>query len=117
MTKREVLNGILAMVRGEEMNVALVDIEKYAVDTLDAMDRRSSKETKKQRENAELRDKIVDFLGTVDFGLTISDIREQCPEMAPFSANKVNALVKQLKDSGTVIRTVDKGTAYFSLAR
>ena len=37
-----------------------------------------------------------------------------CVELA--SPNKVNALVKQLKDSGKVVRTEVKGKAYFTLA-
>ena len=32
------------------------------------------------------------------------------------SPAKCSALVKQLKDSGAIVRTEDKGVAYFSLA-
>jgi hypothetical protein len=32
------------------------------------------------------------------------------------SANRVSALVKQLKDNGDVVRTEVKGKAYFALA-
>jgi hypothetical protein len=48
---------------------------------------------------------------------TITDMCKElptCVELA--SPNKVNALVKQLKDSGKVIRSEVKGKAYFTLA-
>lgn len=48
---------------------------------------------------------------------TITDMCKElptCVELA--SPNKVNALIKQLKDSGKVIRTEVKGKAYFTLA-
>ncbi len=48
---------------------------------------------------------------------TITDMCKELPTCAELdSPNKVNALVKQLKDSGKVIRTEVKGKAYFTLA-
>jgi hypothetical protein len=47
---------------------------------------------------------------------TISDMIKVLPSCAMLSQNKVNALVKQLKDDGKVIRSEIKGRAYFTLA-
>lgn len=47
---------------------------------------------------------------------TISDMIKVLPSCAMLSQNKVNALVKQLKDDGKVIRSENKGRAYFTLA-
>ena len=48
---------------------------------------------------------------------TITDMCKELPTCVELdSPNKVNALVKQLKDSGKVIRSEVKGKAYFTLA-
>lgn len=46
---------------------------------------------------------------------TITDMCKELPTCAELdSPNKVNALVKQLKDSGKVVRSEIKGKAYFT---
>ena len=48
---------------------------------------------------------------------TITDMCKELPTCVELdSPNKVNALIKQLKDSGKVIRSEVKGKAYFTLA-
>ncbi len=71
--------------------------------------------SKEQIANEEIKSNILDEMETGK-SYTISDMLKSltCCEM--LSQNKVNALVKQLKDSGKVIRTEAKGKAYFTLA-
>ena len=45
---------------------------------------------------------------------TITDIIKEIPVCAEFSTSKASALVRQLKESGAVIRTEDKRKAYFT---
>ena len=48
---------------------------------------------------------------------TITDMCKELPTCVELdSPNKVNALVKQMKDSGKIIRSEVKGKAYFTLA-
>jgi predicted transcriptional regulator len=71
--------------------------------------------TKDQMANAVIKTAI---LGEMVKGkpYTISEMLKALPCCADLSQSKVNALVKQLKDEGAVIRTEEKGKAYFTLA-
>lgn len=75
------------------------------------------KPTAKQKENVGFKADILAFMesGTQ---YTIGDLVKSVPSIvtAGLSANRVSALVKQLKDNGDVIRTEVKGKAYFALA-
>ena len=48
--------------------------------------------------------------------MTISEMQKASTELAPLSNQKISALVKQLVDSGSLIRTEDKRKAYFKKA-
>jgi DNA-directed RNA polymerase sigma subunit (sigma70/sigma32) len=71
--------------------------------------------SKEQIANEEIKSNILNEM-EAGKSYTISDMLKSlnCCEM--LSQNKVNALVKQLKDEGKVIRTEAKGKAYFTLA-
>ena len=61
----------------------------------------------------------AEILASMEVGksYTITDMMKDFAVCENFpSSNKANALVKQLKDSGKVIRTEVKGKAYFTLA-
>ena len=72
--------------------------------------------TKEQEQNEVYK---AEILASMEVGksYTITDMMKDFAVCENFpSSNKANALVKQLKDSGTVIRTEVKGKAYFTLA-
>ena len=75
------------------------------------------KPTAKQVENAAVADKVYAFMAqTPDKVFTVSELLKVCPAFTAIegcSASYANAIVKKLKDAGRVIRTVDKGRAYF----
>lgn len=73
------------------------------------------KPTANQTENAGLKVAILDYLGTVEKA-TITDMMKNVVELADLSNQRVSAIVRQLKDSGEVVRTEEKRKAYFSLA-
>ena len=70
------------------------------------------KPTKAQAENEEIKAKI---LATMEKGVkyTVTDIQKA---VGLESNQKASALVRQLKESDLVVRTEEKGKAYFSLA-
>lgn len=47
---------------------------------------------------------------------TISELAKEMPFGEELSVQRVSALVRQLKEAGTVVRTEEKRKAYFSLA-
>ena len=71
--------------------------------------------TKDQEQNEVYKTEILNSM-EIGKSYTISDMLKMFVCCEGLSQNKVNALVKQLKDSGKVIRSEVKGKAYFTLA-
>lgn len=73
------------------------------------------KPTKTQKENEVIKADILSFLA--DGGAhTVSEIIEGTPSLSGASNQKASSLIRQLKDSGLIVRTEVKRKAYFSLA-
>ena len=70
------------------------------------------KPTKAQAENEEIKAKILETMEK-DVKYTVTDIQKA---VSLESNQKASALVRQLKESDLVVRTEEKGKAYFSLA-
>ena len=69
--------------------------------------------TKLQTENENIKTTILAEMEQ-DKSYTITEMIKSLAVCSILSQNKVNALVKQLKDEGKVIRTENKGKAYFT---
>ena len=72
----------------------------------------SRKPTKAQEENEVIKENILAFMEKGK-PYTITEIQKG---VGLESNQKTSALVRQLKDNGLVVRTEEKGKAYFSLA-
>ena len=72
----------------------------------------SRKPTKGQEENEEIKAQILDFM-VKGKAYTITNIQKG---VGLDSNQKTSALVRQLKEANLVVRTEEKGKAYFSLA-
>ena len=83
---------------------------------------KSSKPTKTQLANEGLKDAIIATLAVIDKPATITEMQKFNPELATdekgetISNQRISALLRQLIDCGTVVRTTEKKKAYFSLA-
>ena len=73
------------------------------------------KPTANQVENQGYKADILAYLGTVERA-TITDLMKAVPSLAELSNQRVSAIVRQLKDSGEVVREEIKRKAYFSIA-
>ena len=72
--------------------------------------------SKSQEENAAYKAQILEEMENGK-EYTIAEMSKELPTCIELDKpNKVNALVKQLKDAGLVIRTEKKGRAYFTKA-
>lgn len=70
------------------------------------------KPTKTQRENAEIKVKIAEFVGETD-GIRAKDVAEKFE----FSTQKASALLKQLVDEGTLVKAEgEKKVTIFKIA-
>ena len=106
MTKMELLN---AIVTGAEVTE---EMQAKAKEWAETLAKRSSKPTKAQVENEEIKAEILEAMKPDNF-YTVTDIMK----MVGLESNqKTSALVRQLKEAGLVIRSESKGKAYFKKA-
>lgn len=78
----------------------------------------SRKPTKTQEANKILAEGVLEFLASKpNQTFTVSELMKSVPCFANYDGDlthsKANAIVKMLKDNGLVVRTEDKGKAYF----
>jgi hypothetical protein len=115
VTKRDNFNKLLTI---EEVanDTQLVEFINHELELLDKKSAsHSTAKTANQKANEEIKKSIVNAL--VDIGKsTISDLQKANEDMAQYSNQKLSALLKQMVDSGEVVRTTDKKKAYFEVA-
>lgn len=76
----------------------------------------NKKQTATQKANEEIKNEILDEVLSTE-PMTVTQITKALTGNHPdISLNKVNALIRQLRLDGVVIRTEEKGVAYFTLA-
>ena len=113
ITKREVIG----MMMKEEVVKANPTYVAYLENELALLDKKAQnkKATKTQEQNVGIKATILEVLATIGSG-TVTDIQNGNEELSTLSNQKVSALVRQLVDSGEVVRTTDKKKSIFSLA-
>ena len=118
MTKKETINLLIDVLMGnkevEDMQI-FVDFLTHERELLEKKSSKSS-QTKTQKENEIIKEKIVETLQELDRPVIITELQEANTELANLSNQKISALLKQLVDNGIVKREVDKKKAYFTLA-
>ena len=110
MTIVEQYEVIIAKAKGVLSEDEVKFLEERA--ELHAKKNASRKPTKAQAENEEIKAKILEVM-EVGKSYTVTDIQKA---VGLESNQKASALIRQLKESDLVIRTEEKGKAYFSLA-
>ena len=113
MTKREYFGVLLEMVGGNE------DLVKFINHEIELLDKKSAKgsQTKTQKENETIKESILKEMATFEDAYTISEMQAKSAVLADYSNQKISALLKQLVESGAVVKTTDKKKSYFSIAR
>lgn len=115
MTKKKTIVEMYAEVKAFlEENGATDEMVQFISDRSDMHAKKNSsrKPTKEQEANAELKAKIIEAMEDNKF-YTVTQIQKL---VGADSFNKINALVKQLLVAELVVRTEEKGRAYFSKA-
>ena len=114
ITKREVIK----MMMSEEVVKTNPTYVAYLENELALLDKKAQnkKATKTQEQNIGIKATILKVLATIGSG-TVTDIQNGNEELSALSNQKVSALVRQLVESGEVVKTVDKKKSIFSLAK
>lgn len=115
MTKRENFAELrkLAVASKNEELVAFIDHEVELLNKKNSY--KSTKPTKTQRENEDLKVVLVGAMTTEP--MTISDIQDADATLGELSNQKISALLTQLIEDGKVVKSVVKRKAYFALAQ
>lgn len=113
ITKREVIG----MMMKEEVVKANPTYVVYLENELALLDKKAQnkKATKTQEQNVGIKATILEVLAIIGSG-TVTDIQNGNEELSALSNQKVSALVRQLVESGEVVKTTDKKKSIFSLA-
>ena len=113
ITKRKVIG----MMMNEEVVKANPTYMAYLENELALLDKKAQnkKATKTQEQNVGIKATILEVLATIGSG-TVTDIQNGNEELSALSNQKVSALVRQLVESGDVVKTTDKKKSIFSLA-
>ena len=111
MTKREMFNLIATTNANNAEIVAFCDHE------IELLSKKSSKSglTKTQKENIEIKAKLLKALAEVGSPVTITEFQAASEVASQYSNNKISALFRQLRESGEVVRVVEKKKSYFSV--
>ena len=117
LTKRDYFKMILEVVEGNEQLTEFVNHE------LELLNKKASSKsmTSNQKENEQIKAKIVQALVELGRPVTITELQANNGEMAQYSNQKLSALIKQMVKSednpnGEITRAMDKKKAYFSIA-
>lgn len=119
MTKKEMFAEVIALVEGREVSVSTEEIVAFAQHEIELLSRPSkSGPTKAQIENEALATEVLNALLELGKPVTITEFQKQSTsEVATLSNQKLTSLFKALVENGSVVRTVEKKKAYFSVVK
>ena len=112
MTKAQMFEAIKAIpevAKNEEM-VEFIDKQ------IAQLAKRKTTETKTQKENVILMDKVLVAMESLGRKATATEIMKSDEELATYSLPKISAMLKKLIECGKVERTIEKKIAYFEVA-
>lgn len=109
------------MTYAQALEIAIASVaDETAVEKLKALKaqvekkRTSSTPTKTQIANEGVKAEILEVLAQVDEPITVTEIIGLMKET--YNNQKISALLRQLKEAGKVVKTIDKKVSRFALA-
>ena len=110
MTKKEMFAYIANEMRGNE------EVVNFCNHEIELLEKKASNKsaTKTQKENAILKDTIVETLKGLG-KVRISEIQSANEDLANLSNQKMSALLTQLVNDKVVTKTTEKKISYFSI--
>ena len=119
VTKKEMFGRLIGIVENAAMSEdEMNEIIEFLNHEIELVSKKRNTQTKVQKANVALIEKVYEAIAEADKEVSIAEIYEMVRDVEGItSANKVNALVKKLKDKGRVVRTENKKKAFFSIAQ
>lgn len=117
MTIKEQFVEVVEVLRSEEVNRA--DLAEFIEGRIAILDKKTATKSKavaeNQAKNEEIKNVILEALAEAGKAVNITELKGFA-DLAQYSTPKVSALLKQLRDEGKVVRTLEKKTPYFAVA-
>ena len=115
MTKKEMFTQIIAMAKGEKVEILAEEIVAFAEHEIELLAKKSSTstKTKTQKENEVFVEQVYEALMEVGKPVTVTELMGASEKTACFSNQKLSALLKKLKDSGRIDKKVEGKKTYF----
>ena len=115
MTKKETINLLIDVLMGNKEVEDMQIFVDFLIHERELLEKKSSNsgQTKTQKENETIKEKIVETLKELNKYATITDIQTANEELSVYSNQKISALLKQLVDNKEIERIIDKKKAYF----
>ena len=114
MTIKDYFNEIIELATENDRD----DLVAFCEDRIEKLSRKTSdgkkKPTKTQVENEGIKDTILEVLADLENPATVSEIMTD--GRVTITSQKLTSLLTQLKKAEKVVRTEEKGKAYYSLA-
>ena len=114
LTKRDHFTALLALAEAQN-DQTLVDFINHELDLLAKKNSAERKPTAVQVANEGIKTAILSALSETP--VTISELQKSAPELAELTNQRISALVRQLVNDGSVVRSEDKRKAYFALVK
>ena len=123
MTLVENYTAIQKMLNGETVeNYTVADAVTFLNGRIEQTQKKNvsstgeKKLTKTQQENEVIKAHVVEVMSAQDGALTITDMKKADAKLGALSGQKLSALVSQLVKANVLVRTEEKGRAYFAIA-
>lgn len=103
------------LIKKELTNPDFIAFIDHEIELLENKKANVRKPTSNQLENETFKKEIVNFLETNEGKFTITEMCEKVSCLKDISNQRVSAIMKQLVDSGNVLKEYEKRKAYFSI--
>lgn len=113
-TKKEMFGKLIELAQENE-RTDLIDFCEHEIELLNKK-ASASGQTKTQAENEKIKNVIAEELTRIARAVTISELIKESENLGQYSNQKLSALLKQMVESGTVTKIVDKKKSLFTIA-
>ena len=114
LTKKEMFGKLIELAQENE-RTDLIDFCEHEIELLNKK-ASASGQTKTQAENEKIKNVIAEELTRIARAVTISELIKESENLGQYSNQKLSALLKQMVESGTVTKIVDKKKSLFTIA-
>ena len=113
-TKKEMFGKLIELAQENERT----DLIEFCEREIDLLNKKASAsgQSKTQAENEKIKVVIAEELTRIARAVTISELIKESENLGQYSNQKLSALLKQMVESGTVAKIVDKKKSLFTIA-